>query len=71
MKRRSSWEAAEEKGRLAFRAGKPREANPYPDNRTDRGSVTFSRGYRTRWDSGWRAAQREAGCIEQQSSKPE
>jgi ribosome modulation factor len=36
--------------------GEPLTCNPYPDRRTERGNVTFSRAYRRRWLCGWRAA---------------
>lgn len=45
------------RGARAFIEGAPRTACPYPDHRTDRGSVTFSRGYRTAWRDGWDAAE--------------
>ena len=31
-------------------------ANPYPDRRTDRGAVTWSRAFRRAWLAGWQAA---------------
>ncbi len=46
-------EGARRKGRVACRAGAPRTANPYPDHRTWRGAVTFSRAFRTAWRDGW------------------
>lgn len=47
--------AAERKGREAALTGVRRRDNPYPDHRTDRGSVTFARGFRRAWFKGWDA----------------
>lgn len=41
-----------EKGRLAALDGKP-DRSPYPDRRTYRGGVTFSRAFRKAWSEGW------------------
>ena len=51
--RRTAFDGATEKGRLARREGKPRSACPYPDWRTARGSVTFARAFRRAWMYGW------------------
>lgn len=47
--------AAYRKGREAKLAGKPRTP-PYPDERTLRGSVTYSRAFRRYWLNGWDSA---------------
>ncbi len=46
--------AAMEKGRQARRSGLSEYSNPYPDLRTERGSITFSRAFRRFWVEGWR-----------------
>ena len=47
-------DAAKQKGREAARAGKREWDCPYPDYRTDRGGVTFSRAFRRAWLKGFR-----------------
>ena len=50
---------AKRKGWEARRAGMPQSANPYGDERTHNGSVTFSRAFLRAWNEGWREG---AGC---------
>jgi hypothetical protein len=57
-KRRTAFDGAYDKGQRAFADGKPRSDNPYGDQRTDRGSVTFARAFYRAWDDGWREAER-------------
>lgn len=45
-------------GFIASQEGKSENACPYPDLRTDRGNVTFSRAYRRRWFTGYAAHQK-------------
>lgn len=47
--------AAYRKGRDAKLAGKPR-VSPYYDQRTHRGSVTYSRAFNRYWLQGWDSA---------------
>lgn len=54
--RNAAFVSAFEKGANARLAGKPASTNPYPDYRTDRGSVTFSRAFARYWQDGWTAA---------------
>ncbi len=54
--RNAAFVSAFEKGANARLAGKPASTNPYPDYRTDRGSVTFARAYWRHWKHGWEAA---------------
>ena len=42
------------KGVAAAKAGEPESSCPYPDHRTDRGSVTFARSFLRAWRTGWR-----------------
>lgn len=49
-----------ERGREDASLGRPRTANPYPDTRTENGSVTFSRAFWRKWDEGWCYGSREA-----------
>lgn len=60
--RNRSQRGAYRKGVLAFIEGKPytRESCPYPDHRTDRGSVTFSRTFIRAWEQGWKDAEKES-----------
>lgn len=44
---------AKRKGWEACRDGKPKSANPYSDERTHTGSVTFSRAFLRAWNEGW------------------
>ncbi len=53
---RSPFEAAKRKGEAARRDGESQDANPYGDNRTRRGGVTFARAWRRAWDEGWLGA---------------
>jgi ribosome modulation factor len=53
--------AAERRGYEAALAGQPRTSNPYPDHRTARGSVTFSRAFRRAWFAGYDAAHATEG----------
>lgn len=57
-------DGAERKGAEARRAGRPRRANPYPDLRTNKGAITWSRAFRTAWDSGWTKADRTLTALE-------
>ena len=52
--RKSPFDGATRKGYQAGIKGKPIDSCPYRDLRTDRGCVTFSRGFRTAWRNGWR-----------------
>lgn len=54
--RNAAFASAFEKGATARLAGQPASNNPYPDYRTDRGSVTFSRAFARYWREGWDAA---------------
>lgn len=54
--RNAAFASAFEKGATARLVGKPQSTNPYPDYRTDRGSVTFSRAFARYWQDGWEAA---------------
>jgi hypothetical protein len=58
-RRRSPFERAIEFGRVAFRDGLPRDANPYPDTRKACGRLTWSRAWRRAWLDGWEQAARE------------
>lgn len=58
-KPRGMIEIARERGQAAALAGEPRSANPYEDRRTERGGVTWSRGYRRAWFEGWDEAAAE------------
>lgn len=46
-------DAAVAKGRKAAQEGKPRSANPYGDDRTWNGGVTYARAFWKRWNEGW------------------
>lgn len=46
---------AQQNGCKAWDAGKSLDDCPYPDLRTDRGSVTWSRSFRRAWIKGWRS----------------
>lgn len=61
MKRRSPLYWAKVRGLEAQLAGEPRDACPYEDKRTWRGSVTWSRAFRTAWLDGWDEAARDRG----------
>lgn len=50
--------AAYRRGRRDRYRGLVEQMNPYPDNRTTRGQVTWSRAYRKEWSDGWRAGDR-------------
>lgn len=54
--RNAAFASAFEKGAQARLAGRAKSSNPYPDHRTDRGSVTFSRALARYWREGWDAA---------------
>lgn len=54
--RNAAFASAFTKGATARLAGQPASNNPYPDYRTDRGSVTFSRAFARYWREGWEAA---------------
>lgn len=56
--RNAAFASAFHKGAAARVAGKPANHNPYPDYRTDRGSVTFSRAFARYWQDGWETADR-------------
>lgn len=49
---------AEMKGREAYAKGAGRLENPYKDRRTERGHVTWSRGFRKAWFEGWDYAEK-------------
>lgn len=48
--------SANMKGQLARYRGEPIESCPYHDHRTNRGAVTWSRGFFRDWCAGWRYA---------------
>ena len=48
---------AMKKGYQANERGVPIAGNPYGDDRTHRGSVTFSRAFWKAWNRGWQTAQ--------------
>ncbi len=50
--------AAYDKGAAAYDEGRPLDACPYRDHRTDRGHITFSRAFRAAWRDGWRDRER-------------
>lgn len=50
--------AAYRRGRRDRYSGRTEAMNPYPDHRTWRGAVTWSRAYRKEWSDGWRAGDR-------------
>lgn len=54
--RNAAFASAFHKGATARAAGKPANHNPYPDYRTYRGSVTFSRAFARYWQDGWETA---------------
>lgn len=54
-KRRSPFDAAEEKGRQAARDGLPITACPYLDKRKPCGRLTFSRAFRCAWQQGFQS----------------
>jgi ribosome modulation factor len=56
-KKQSPFDAAERKGKEAANAGLTRDACPYRDRRTYKGTVTFSRAFRRAWMKGWKSAQ--------------
>lgn len=49
-----AFEAARRKGLVAALNGQPESDNPYGDERTNRGSVTFARAFWRAWREGWR-----------------
>lgn len=55
-----AFESARNKGRQAFLAGQGLDANPYGDDRTTRGGVTFARAFWRTWREGWKEACRES-----------
>lgn len=59
-----AFDGAERKGRTARDEGKPITANPYPDWRTHRGSVTFARGFWRAWRKGWEDRNKEIADAE-------
>lgn len=60
MARKDPLETAKEKGRQGRRDGLAIGANPYPDTRTGRGAITWSRSFLRAWADGWREADKEA-----------
>jgi hypothetical protein len=59
-KRNRAFQGAFKKGYLAFHDGKRLEENPYPDWRTYRGSVTYSRAFWRCWRAGFERAERDS-----------
>lgn len=57
--RKSPFQTATEKGRLAAIEGHPITANPYKDCRKHDGRLTFSRARRNAWLDGYRMGQSE------------
>ncbi len=53
MSRRTSFDAAEEKGRQAARDNQPLDSCPYEDKRKPSGKLSWSRAYRNAWVHGW------------------
>lgn len=51
--KRDAYFGAFNKGRDARKFGQGKGRCPYPDHRTSRGAVTFSRGFRNAWRDGW------------------
>lgn len=51
---------AYKKGVEAYRQQVPLRLCPYPDHRTNRGSITFSRAFRRAWFEGWHDARTDA-----------
>ena len=60
MARKDQLETIRLMGQRARQDGEPKSACPYPDKRTARGSVTFSRAFRNAWFEGWREANEES-----------
>jgi hypothetical protein len=58
MKRRNPFERAIEYGRVSFRDGLPKSANPYDDKRKICGRLTWSRAWLKAWDDGWDEAKK-------------
>lgn len=58
MAKRTALDGAAAKGWDAYHAGKAESQNPYPDRRGGRrgNMLTWSRAFRTAWQSGWRIA---------------
>jgi hypothetical protein len=54
--RNRAFQGAYKKGFRAGEEGKPKSHNPYCDERTARGSVTYSRAFLKFWDEGWEDA---------------
>jgi hypothetical protein len=48
-----AFDGAERKGREARDRGEPVSKNPYGDERTHYGGVTFARGFWRAWKRGW------------------